>query len=67
MLNVCVAPVSELQASGIHLVGVQLLDSIVASCLNRGERKTGHGLIFTLAGVCYTKATGLCVFVLVCV
>lgn len=56
-----VAPVSQLWASGMHLVGVQLLVSIVASWLHCGKK--GRRAIFTLVGGSYTKATGLCVHV----
>lgn len=54
------APVSQLQASGIHLVGVQLLDSIVASwrrCGNKGCRG-----IFTLRGSFATQRPLVFVF-----
>lgn len=51
------APVSLLRASGIHLVGVQLLDSIVFL-----TPLWEFMVIFTLVGVCGTKASGLCVY-----
>lgn len=51
------APVSLLRASGIHLVGVQLLDSIVFL-----TPLWEFTVIFTLVGVCGTKASGLCVY-----
>lgn len=59
------APVSLLRASGIHLVGVQLLDSIVFL-----TPLWEFTVIFTLVGVCGTKASGLCVYmsyVFICV
>lgn len=51
------APVSLLRASGIHLVGVQLLDSMVFL-----TPLWEFTVIFTLVGVCGTKASGLCVY-----
>lgn len=54
-----------LQASGIHWVGVRLLDSVVASWLGRRGEMKGCSGIFTHGGSLATQR--LLVFVFVCI